>query len=97
MSVLSPEVAELKELRDRRNAKLVPLVRDFKPAWLIDVSVTMFKLELVFDLIFRPYAGRGWIKRRYRYDGESDVLHFTGEVEFSEGELSKLPQESLIK
>jgi hypothetical protein len=97
MSVLSPEVAELRELRDRRNAKLVPLVKDFKPAWLIDVSVTMFKLELVFDLIFRPYAGRGWIKRRYRYDGESDVLHFIGEVEFPESELSKLPQESLVK
>jgi hypothetical protein len=25
------------------------------------------------------------------------VLHFTGEVEFPESELSKLPQESLIK
>ncbi len=97
MSVLSPEVAELKELRDRRNAKLAPVVRDFKPAWLIDVSVTLFKLELVFDLVFRPYEGRGWIKRRYRYDGESNVLHYVGEVEFPESELSKLPEEHLVK
>ncbi len=97
MSVLSPEVTELKELRDRRNAKLAPVVRDFKPAWLIDVSVTMFKLELVFDLVFRPYVGRGWIKRRYRYDGESDVLHYVGEVEFPESELSKLLEGNLIQ
>jgi hypothetical protein len=57
----------------------------------------MFKLELVFDLVFRPYAGRGWIKRRYRYDGEADVLHYVGEVEFPESELSQLPEENLIK
>ena len=97
MSTLSPEVAEMKDLRDRRNAKLAPVVKDFKPAWLIDVSVAMSRLELVFDLVFRPYAGRGWTKRRYRYDGESDVLHYVGEVEFPESELSKLPEENLIK
>ncbi len=97
MSALSPQVAGLKELRDRRNAKLAPVVKDFRPAWLIDVSVTMFKSELVFDVIFRPYAGRGWIKRRYRYDGEADVLHYVGEVEFPESELTKLPEEALIK
>jgi hypothetical protein len=52
---------------------------------------------LVFDLIYRPYAGRGWIKRRYRYDGEVDVLHYTGELEFPESELSKLPESALVK
>jgi len=97
MSTLSPEVAELKDLRDRRDAKLFPIVRDFKPAWILDVSVHPGREELVFDLVFRPYAGRGWIKRRYRYDGEVDVLHYTGELEFSEGELDKLPESALIK
>ena len=53
--------------------------------------------ELVFDLVFRPYAGRGWIKRRYRYDGEVDVLHHLGEVPFAEGDLNKLSAEDLIK
>ncbi len=97
MSTVSPEVAELKDLRDRRDAKLFPVVRDFKPAWILDVSVNSAHAELVFDLIFRPYAGRGWIKRRYRYDGEVDVLHYTGELEFPESELPKLPEAALIK
>ena len=97
MSTLSPQVAELKYLRDRRDVKLYPIVRDFKPAWILDVSVNAQREELVFDLIFRPYTGRGWIKRRYRYDGEVDVLHYTGELEFPESELGQLPETALIK
>ena len=97
MSTLSPQVAELKYLRDRRDVKLYPIVRDFKPAWILDISVNPQHEELVFDLIFRPYAGRGWIKRRYRYDGEVDVLHYTGELEFPESELAQLPETALIK
>ena len=97
MSTLSTQLTELKHLRDRRDAKLFPIVRDFKPAWLVDVSVQPSREELVFDLVFRPYAGRGWIKRRYRYDGEVDVLHYTGELEFQESELAKLPETALIK
>ena len=95
MSTLSPQVAELKTLRDRRNAKLAPVIRDFKPAWILDVSINLGREELVFDVVYRPYAGRGWIKRRYRFDGEVDVLHYTGELEFPESELSKLPDSAL--
>ena len=39
MSTLSPQVAELKDLRDRRDVKLFPIIRDFKPVWLQDESV----------------------------------------------------------
>ena len=97
MATLSPQVVELKNLRDRRDAKLAPIVRDFKPAWILDVSVQPQREELVFDLIYRPYVGRGWIKRRYRYDGEVDVLHYTGELEFPENEVSQLPESALIQ
>jgi hypothetical protein len=97
MPALSPQLGELKDLRDRRDARLFPVVRDFRPAWILDVSVTPAREELVFDVVFRPYAGRGWIKRRYRYDGEVDVLHYTGELEFPESELTKLPETALIK
>jgi hypothetical protein len=97
MSTLSPYVAELKDLRDRRDVKLFPIIRDFKPVWLLDVSVNAGRAELLFDIVYRPYAGRGWIKRRYRYDGEVDVLHYTGELEFSESELAQLPDTALVK
>ncbi len=97
MSALSPQVAELKDLRDRRDAKLLPVIRDFKPVWLMDISVNLALDQMVFDIVYRPYAGRGWIKRRYRYDGEVDVLHYIGELEFSESELAQLPENALIK
>jgi len=97
MSTYSPEIVELRALRDRRDKKLSVVVEFNKPAWLIDVSVNQGRSELVFDVVFRPYSGQGWIKRRYRYDGEVDVLHHLGEVQFSENELSKLPEEAAIK
>ncbi len=97
MSAYSPEVVELKALRDKRNQKLSVVVAPVKPAWLIDVSVNQGRSELVFDVIFRPYSGKGWFKRRYRYDGEVDVLHHLGEVAFSEAELNKLSADDLIK
>jgi hypothetical protein len=97
MPALSPQLADLKDLRDRRDARLFPVVRDVRPAWILDVSVNPAREELVFDVVFRPYAGRGWIKRRYRYDGEVDVLHYTGELEFPESELTKLPETALVK
>jgi hypothetical protein len=89
--------AQLDQLRVQRDVKLAPVVRDFKPAWLLTVSETLSRLEIVFEIIYRPYAGRGWIRRRYRYDGEVDVLHLIGELEFSENELSRLPDSALIK
>lgn len=85
------------QLRVRRDAKLAPVVRDFQPAWLLTVSETLARLEIVFEIIYRPYAGRGWIRRRYRYDGEVDVLHLIGELGLSERELSQLPDSALIK
>jgi ABC-type antimicrobial peptide transport system ATPase subunit len=97
MSTFSPEIVELKALRDRRDKKLSVVVAFNKPAWLIDVSVNQGRSELVFDVVFRPYSGQGWIKRRYRYDGEVDVLHHLGEVQFAEREFNKLPQEAAIK
>lgn len=97
MSTLSPQMTKIKDLRDRRNTKLAPVIRDFKPAWIMDVNLQAQRDEMLFDVVFRPYAGRGWIKRRYRFEGEVDVLHYAGEVEFSEAEVLRLPDEFLVK
>lgn len=96
-TTLEDVIETAEQLRAHRDAKLAPVVRDFKPAWLLEVSLTMSRLEIVFEVIFRPYVGRGWVRRRYRYDGEVDVLHYVGELEFPESELSSLPDSALIK
>ena len=97
MSTFSPQQTEIKDLRARRSAKLAPVIRDFKPVWILDVGEYPQRDEVVFDIVYRPYAGRGWIKRRYRYDGEVDVLHYTGEVEFAEADVMRLPDEALVQ
>ncbi len=96
-TTLEDVIETAEQLRAHRDAKLAPVVRDFKPAWLLEVSLTMSRLEIVFEVIFRPYVGRGWVRRRYRYDGEVDVLHYVGELEFPESELGTLPDSALIK
>lgn len=96
-TTLEDVIETAEQLRAHRDAKLAPVVRDFKPAWLLEVSLTMSRLEIVFEVIFRPYVGRGWVRRRYRYDGEVDVLHYVGELEFPESELGSLPDSALIK
>ena len=91
------EVVSLDQLRRERDRKLQPVIANRKPVWVMDVSYNLQRLELVFDLVFRPYPNKGWFKRRYRYDGEVDVLHHIGEVAMPESELSRLPQEALIE
>lgn len=98
MPATLPDVIDtIDQLRVRRDARLTPVIRDFKPAWLLTITETLSRLEIVFEIIYRPYAGRGWIRRRYRYDGEVNVLHLIGELDFPGSELSQLPEAALIK
>ena len=83
------------QLRARRDVKLTPVVRDFRPAWLLTVSETMSRDESVFDIVDR--SGERLYQRYIVNHGEVNVLHLIGELEFPESELSKLPAGALIK
>jgi hypothetical protein len=91
------DMISLDQLRAERDRKLQPVINDRKPVWVIDLNHTLDRSELVFELVFRPYPNQGWFRRRYRYDGQVDVLHHIGEVALPESELSSLPQAALIE
>jgi len=98
MSTKPAEAAvDMAALKARRDKKVSVVVRPARPAWLIDVKAYPEASTIFFDLVFRPNPGGGWFRRRYEYDGESDVLHHRGEVVVSDAELSALPNGTLVK
>ena len=83
--------AEIVAGRDR---KLAIVLRNSRPAWIVSEQVNLAKNTCVFDVVFR-YDGR-WVRRRYIYDAEVDVLHFDGETLFDESRLLTLPDDQLF-
>jgi len=84
-------------LKARRNRKVSVVVRPARPAWIIEVKQHPESSTILFDLVFRPNPGGGWYRRRYEYDGESDVLHHRGETAVSDTELAALPDDAELK
>lgn len=83
--------AEIKAGRDR---KLAIVLHNTHPAWIVSEQVNLANNTCVFDVVFR-YGGR-WVRRRYIYDAEVDVLHFDGEASFDEAWLLTLSDEQLF-
>lgn len=88
---------DMAALKARRNKKVSVVARPARPAWIIDVKEYPESSTILFDLVFRPYPGSGWFRRRYEYDGEADVLHHRGEVRVSDAQLQALPDEAEVK
>ena len=93
----SSTVVDMAEVKARRNTKVSVVVKLARPAWIIDVKEIPEAQTVVFDLIFRPFPGDGWYRRRYEYDGEANVLHHCGEQFFPESELRTLPDSAEFK
>ncbi|HJW83689.1 MAG TPA: hypothetical protein VJ754_05230 [Anaerolineae bacterium] len=93
----TPTTVDMAEVKARRNKKVSVVARLARPAWIIDVKEIPEAQTIFFDLIFRPFPGDGWYRRRYEYDGEADVLHHRGEQIFPESELRTLPDSAEFK
>ncbi|MDT7884086.1 MAG: hypothetical protein RQ891_04420 [Thermoflexus sp.] len=90
---LSPE-ARRQRLWERAMGRLRPTLPSDSPSWVLGEAFDVENALVWFDVVMR--VGPGWVRRRYRYDGEVDVLYFSGEVPFPEGELDRLPPERMI-
>ena len=82
------------EIKAGRDLKLAIVLRNTHPAWIVSEQVNLAQNTCVFDVVFR-YSGR-WVRRRYIYDAEVDVLHFDGETLFDEPRLLTLSDEQLF-
>ena len=88
---------DMAEVKARRNKKVSVVIKPARPAWVLDVKEIPEAQTIFFDLIFRPFPGNGWYRRRYEYDGEADVLHHRGEQVFPEADLRALPASAQFK
>jgi len=97
MSVTTYDIAadRITEIKARRDRKLAIVLRDSRPAWIVGEKVSPIKNDCLFDVVLR-YGGR-WAQRRYLYDAEVDVLHFSGETLFDETRLHTLPDDALFQ
>jgi len=93
----TPLAVDSAALKRRRNDKVSVVVRPARPAWIVDVKEIPESSTLLFDLVYRPRPGDGFYRRRYEYDGESDVLYHRGEQVVSEAEVRALPDEAAFK
>lgn len=80
--VLADEQAALRAGRDE---KARPHLNQYAPVWLVEEEYDLENSGLTFSVIFHHPRYR-WIKRRYRYDGYSDVLYYFGQVLIPEEE-----------
>ncbi|HKZ84521.1 MAG TPA: hypothetical protein VJ793_12770 [Anaerolineae bacterium] len=96
-STSAQSAVDMAGLKQRRNKKVSVVARPARPAWIVDVKEIPESSTILFDLVFRPNPHGGWHRRRYEYDGESDVLYHRGEQAFPESEVRSLPDEAEFK
>jgi hypothetical protein len=85
--------ARRQRLWERALERLRPTLPSDSPSWVLGETFDVENALVWFEVVMR--IGPGWVRRRYRYDGEVDVLYFSGEVPFPETELDRLPSERI--
>lgn len=90
---MAPEV-QRQRLWERAIHRLQGVLPSDSPSWVLNEAFDLRNDLVWLDVVMR--VGPRWVKRRYRYDGEVDVLYFSGEVSFPEAALDQLPAERMI-
>lgn len=83
-----------RRLWEQAMRRLQPTLPPDSPSWILSESFDLANRLVWFDVVQRN--GPRWVRRRYRYDGEVDVLYFSGEVPFPEADLDRLPPERMV-
>lgn len=85
-------MSENAELLKKRDAKAIPHLEQYAPVWLVDEHVFEENPMVQFSVVFNHHR-YGWVNRRYRYDGFSDVLYQTGQIPVSEDEAVEIQEQ----
>lgn len=73
----------------RRDAKVLPHLKQYAPVWLESERELAQSDAVVFNVVFR-HPSYGWVSRRYRYDSFNDVLYHQGQRVLDESEALTL-------
>ncbi len=75
----------LDQLRDKRDIKARPHLRQYAPVWILEETVFAEEESIQFHVLFQHHL-HGWINRRYRYDGFNDTLYHKGQTQLAEAD-----------
>lgn len=73
----------------RRDAKVMPHLKQYAPVWLENERELEQSDAVVFNVVFQ-HPSYGWVSRRYRYDSFNDVLYHQGQRALTEAETLAL-------
>jgi hypothetical protein len=71
------------ELAALRDAKVRGHLNQYAPVWIVEETYDLVDHQLTFHAIFQHNL-YSWVKRRYLYDGQNDVLYHKGQISLSE-------------
>jgi hypothetical protein len=83
---------EREEILKRRDAKVIPHLKQYAPVWIVDEIIIEDKDAVQFNVIFRHNLYQ-WVNRRYRYDGFNDVLYQKGQTTLNEDDAVEIQEE----
>lgn len=73
----------------KRDAKTIPHLEQYAPAWIIDEKIIAEDEAVQFNVVFFHHL-YGWVNRRYRYDGFNDVLYHKGQTMLTEDQVLEI-------
>ncbi len=90
---IAPEVAALpvpsrEEAYTATMRQLELVLRSSEQTWIVAESYDDYNTAWQIDLVRRGDHGR-WVRQRYRFDAQSDTLHFRGEQQINASELAQ--------
>ena len=80
------------QLRERRDAKVIPHLTQYAPVWLMDEVLIEEDQAVQFSVVFQHNL-YGWVNRRYRYDGFNDVLYHKGQIAIVDADALVIQQQ----
>ncbi len=80
-----------KEMLAGRDEKAKTHLIQYAPVWIVEETFNLPDQQMIFHAVFQ-HNRYGWVKRRYLYDGATDVLYHKGQVMVSDEELIALQE-----
>lgn len=79
-------------LRQKRDEKTIPHLRQYAPVWLVSEIVLPEDEAIQFNVVFQHNL-HGWVNRRYRYDAFDNVLYHKGQVTVDEDDALEITEQ----
>ncbi len=84
-------MADDMRILEKRDAKVIPHVKQYAPVWLVDQLMVPEDDAVQFNVVFQHHL-YGWVNRRYKYDSFNDVLYHKGQNSVSDDDALEIQE-----